>query len=287
MGLRLLVVEGNVRESRERHKAVWGKTPSEGYAEVLSTLAPDAACDLCFPADEGANLPDPAGLETYDGVALTGSHLNLYDDTPEIRRQIELMRAVYRARTPVFGSCWGVQVGAAAAGGTVTRNPRGLEVGIARAITPTQAGRSHPMLAGRGDSWDAPCWHSDIVASFPGETTVLARNACAPLQAAEFRHDGGVFWGVQYHPEFSLSEVAAILRRTTPRLIEAGLFADEPTGAAYCDALTALDRDPARADLAFSLGVQPELLDVSTRTLEIRNFLEAYVRPEQSRRGRA
>lgn len=287
MGLRLLVVEGNVREAREAHKAGWGQTPSESYAQVLGELAPDAVCDLCFPADAGANLPDAAGLSDYDGVVLTGSALNIYDDTPEIRRQLDLARAIYAARTPFFGSCWGLQVATAAAGGQVVRNAAGREAAFARALVATDAGRAHPLLAGRGATWDAPCHHLDCVAAPTGETTVLAFNAMSPVQAAEIRHDGGVFWGVQYHPEFTLAEMAAILRRVSPAMIGEGFFADPPAAARYCDALAALDADPARADLAFRYGVQPEILDTHARTTEIRNFLQRRVRPEKSARGRA
>ena len=287
MGLRLLVVEGNLREAREAHKAGWGKTPSESYAQVLGEIAPDAVCDLCFPADPGANLPDPGGLEGYDGVVLTGSALNIYDGHPGTRAQIDFARAVFRSGAPFFGSCWGLQVASAAAGGDVIRNPKGREAGIARALTPTDAGRAHPLLAGRGATWDAPCHHLDVGATPAPGATILAANANSPVQAAEIAYDGGVFWGVQYHPEFSLAELAAILRRVAPGMIRDGFFADETAAARYCDALAALDRDGARADLAFALGVQPEMLDARARTTEIRNFIDSYARPEKSRRGRA
>jgi len=286
-GLRLLVVEGNVREARERHKASWGQTPSESYAQVLAEIAPDAACDICFPADHGANLPDAGGLEAYDGVVLTGSALNIYDHSPGTRAQIEFARAAFRSGTPFFGSCWGLQVASAASGGDVILNPAGREAGFARALTATQAGAAHPLLAGRGPTWDAPCHHLDIVAVPPPGATVLARNANSPVQAAEIAHDGGVFWGVQYHPEFTLGELSAILRRVSPGMIGEGFFADEAAAQRYCDALDALDSDPARADLAFALGVQPELIDAGSRTTEIRNFIESFVRPAKSRRGRA
>ena len=130
MGLRILVVEGNTRAARETHRAAYGLTPSESYAAVLQDIEPGLVCDIALPADEGANLPDPAGLCAYDGIVLTGSHLNVYDATPDIRRQIELMRAVFASRTPSFGSCWGLQVAAVAAGGDVRANPAGWEVGI-------------------------------------------------------------------------------------------------------------------------------------------------------------
>ena len=100
MGLRFLVVEGNTRGARQAHREAYGLTPSESYAEVIQAIERDAVCDIAFPADEGANLPDAAGLESYDGIVLTGSHLNIYDRTPDILRQIDLMRAVYASRTP-------------------------------------------------------------------------------------------------------------------------------------------------------------------------------------------
>ena len=224
MGLRFLVVEGNARDARQAHKAAYGKMPCESYAAVLQRIEPDIICDLAFPADEGANLPDPAGLQSYDGIVLTGSALNLYDGTPAVTRQIDLMRAVYASGTPAFGSCWGIQIGAAAAGGDVRRNPKGREIGIARRLTPTEAGRSHPMLTGRPASYDAPAIHLDAVVTPPADCTVLATNAMSAIQAAEIRADGGTFWGVQYHPEFSLAELAAILERRFEILDRGGVL---------------------------------------------------------------
>ena len=208
MGLRFLVVEGNTRGARLAHREAYGLTPSESYAEVIQAIERDAVCDIALPADEGANLPDAAGLESYDGIVLTGSHLNIYDRTPEILRQIDLMRAVYASQTPSFGSCWGLQMAAVAADGDVRPNPLGREVGIARKLTRTEAGQAHPMLEGRPAAYDAPAIHLDAVTTLPGDCTVLAGNAVSPVQAAEIRNGGGVFWGVQYHPEFSLGELA-------------------------------------------------------------------------------
>ena len=64
MGLRFLVVEGNTRGARQAHRQAYGLMPSESYAAVLQEIDGDAVCDLAFPADEGANLPDAAGLES-------------------------------------------------------------------------------------------------------------------------------------------------------------------------------------------------------------------------------
>src|SRR4051812_33896605 len=214
---RLLVVEGNTAELRADHIAAGGQVMSDGYADVLRNLLPEAVVDICYPADPGANLPI-GGLEGYDGVAITGSALNVYDAGPAIEPQIELARAILKSRTPLFGSCWGLQVITVAAGGTVRANPKGREIGVARRIALTKAGREHPMYAGKGSVFDAVTVHLDEVETLAPGTTVLAANAQSRVQAAEIKIDGAVAWAVQYHPEFSLAEMAAIVRRYGGRL---------------------------------------------------------------------
>ncbi len=287
MGLRFLVVEGNVRAPRERHRDTFGKTYSESYGSVLQSIEHDAIYDIAFPADEGANLPDAAGLQSYDGVFCTGSALNAYHATPEILRQVDLMRAVFKSRTPVFGSCWGLQMGALAAGGDVQANPLGREVGFARRLTKTEAGLKHPLLEGRPESWDAPAIHLDLVSTLPADVTILAKNSVTAVQAAEIRYEGGVFWGVQYHPEFSLVELSVILDRYKPTLLAEGFLKTDEDHAAYVAELRAMGEDPSRHDLAWKHGVDAEILDPHLRLTEIRNFIAHYVKPTKSARGRS
>jgi GMP synthase (glutamine-hydrolysing) len=283
--LHVLLVEGNARTGRDRHAAAYGCTPAESYAAALGTLAADLAITIVCPADADAALPSRTGLADFDAAVLTGSGLNAYDAVPEVTRQVDLMSAVYAAGLPAFGSCWGLQIGAIAAGGTVTPNPRGPEVGFARRIVPSTAGADHPLLAGRPAAYDAPAVHLDVVADLPPDATVLAGNAMAPVQAAEIRHAGGTFWGVQYHPEFALDELAAIVPRYADRLAERDLCRDPAALDAYAEELRALHAGP-RPDLAWRLGLDAEVLDPACRMREIANFLAHRVRPAARRRGR-
>jgi GMP synthase (glutamine-hydrolysing) len=285
--LRFLIVDGNVAVLRETHRQNFGLTPGLSYAEALRPLAPEAVVDIALPTDAGANLPDGAGLAGYDAVFLTGSALNLYDMTPEITRQIELMRAVYASGTPCFGSCWGIQIGAAAAGGTVHKNPKGREVGIARRIAKTDAGLAHPLLEGRPAIFDAPCTHEDEVAVLPEGATLLASNAMSQVQAVEIRVNGSVFWGVQYHPEFTLTELVSILRRRRDLLVREGFYPDLAAADAHLDELVALDADKTRRDIAWKLGLDSEVVEDARRVTELRNFIELLVKPMKSTRGRA
>ena len=130
-----------------------------------------------------------------------------------------------------------------AAGGTVRANPKGREIGVGRRIALTSAGREHPMYAGKAPVFDAVTVHLDEIETLAPGTTVLAANAQSAVQAAEIEVDGAVAWAVQYHPEFSLADMAAIVRRYGQRLIGEGFFADEATRDGYVADL-ALDREP-------------------------------------------
>jgi len=180
-----------------------------------------------------------------------------------------------------------VQMACVAAGGDVQKNPRGREIGIARNIAPTEAGRSHPLLASRPAAFDAPAIHLDAIVAPPGDCLILAANALTPVQAAEFRHEGGTFWGVQYHPEFSLTETATIMRRLAGLMAEEGFARTPAEAAAYADELAEIDRDRSRRDLAWRHGLDEEVLDETRRLTEIRNWIEARVKPLKSARSRA
>jgi GMP synthase (glutamine-hydrolysing) len=284
---RLLVVEGNTAEGRARHAAVGGKVASDGYADVLRKLCPDARVDICFPADVGANLPDRGGIEGYDGVAITGSALNIYDLGPSITRQIDLARAVFETETPFFGSCWGLQVATVAAGGTVRRNPKGREIGFSRGIMLTEAGEEHDLYWDKGPVFEAITVHLDEVEETARGTTILATNAWSAIQAAEIRTRRCTFWGVQYHPEYSFGDIAAVFKRLKTPAIEQGLFHGEVDHASYVRDLDALERNPKDEALAWRHGISAAVSDFASRTRELKNWIERQVLPMRSKRGRA
>ncbi len=285
--LRFLIVDGNPQDRRDAHVADYGLAPGDAYGGELLKLAPAGSrFDVCLPALPGANLPTAAGVADYDGVALTGSSLHLWNREPAVERQIALAREVFRAGVPFFGSCWGVQMAAVAAGGDVRKNPLGRELGFARNIAPTEAGRAHPLLAGRPPAFDAPAIHLDLVTTPPPDCVVLAANGLAPVQAAEIRHEAGVFWGVQYHPEFTLREVGVILRRIAPLVAAEGFFRSENDARACAADLIALDADRSRADVAWRHGLDGEVLDDARRTRELANWIERQVKPAAAARGR-
>ena len=274
--LRLLVVEGNTAAGRRRIAESAGATPAESYAAVLRGIAPDAIIDICMPADEDGTTPQ--SLDYYDGVAITGSSLNIYEHDIASLRQIDFVREVFARGIPMFGSCWGLQLATVAAGGEVGLNPAGREVAFARKIALTSAGRDHPMHATRGAVFDAPAIHSDIVTRLPQGAVVTARNAMSEIQAAEIRFDRGVFWGVQYHPEYGLPDVAAVIRRYGKTLVTERFFADIAELDRYATDLSTLAANPQRGDIASRLGFGDDIMKESVRQTELSNWIASLVR---------
>jgi GMP synthase (glutamine-hydrolysing) len=286
--LRFLIAENEPPQARAKRRESVGRSSGETYLAVLKVLAPAAHCDRIKPADVGSALPSGAALAGYDGVFLTGSPLHLYQETAETRREVGFMRAVFESGTPAFGSCAGLQVATVAAGGRVRRNANGREAAFARRITPTEAGRSHPLLDGRPAAFDAPAVHTDEVETLPAGASLLASNRVTGVQAADIRFGpDGVFWGVQYHPELGLDEVAAALRRQAEDLIEDGLARSHADVAAYAEEIESLHLNPERRDLAWRLGLDEQVTNQDERQTELRNFIGHLVKPRRSERGRA
>jgi GMP synthase (glutamine-hydrolysing) len=273
--LRLLVVDGNTSAGRRRIAESAGATPAESYAAVLRAIAPNAIVDICTPADGDGTTPQP--LNSYDGVAITGSSLNIYQRETESLRQIDFVREVFACGIPMFGSCWGLQLATVAAGGEVGLNPAGREVDFARKIALTSAGRDHPMHAKRDAVFDAPAIHSDIVTRLPRGSIVTAHNAMSEVQAAEIRLGHGVFWGVQYHPEYRLHDIAAVIKRYGQTLVTEGFFADLTELERYVADLSTLAANERRRDIAWRLGFGDDIIKKSVRQTELSNWIASLV----------
>jgi GMP synthase (glutamine-hydrolysing) len=278
----ILIVDGNRAATREQQVAAGGQSSGEGYAQALQGLAA-VSCDIVRPADGEVRFASGSTIASYDGVAITGSALNVYDGGAHIERQVELARAVFAAGVPFFGSCWGLQVAVCAAGGRVERNALGREFGFARRIELNGAGRAHPMFSGKPVVFEAITVHRDAITELPADARVLASNDMG-VQALEVRHLKGSCWGVQYHPEYTFGEIAATALRYGATLIEEQLFADRAELEAFVAELRALARNPRDRRLTWKHGLGAGLQEEQCRLAELRNWLELRVLPYARRR---
>src|ERR1700740_64989 len=134
--LRILIADGTPAAMQAERETFGIPANASLFEAALRLQQPDIRCSSINVAD-GQDLPNGVSLGDFDGLMFSGSPLHVYDRTLEVTRQIDFARAAFTAGLPVWASCWGLQLATVALGGTVRRNPRGRELGVARAITAT------------------------------------------------------------------------------------------------------------------------------------------------------
>ena len=282
--LRILIIDGYTKVAREQLQSGGASLAADLYVKMLQRCAPTGVeCDVIFPADSGVSLPVGETIQDYDGVAWTGCSSCVFSGEPDVAEQIEFARECYRRGVPAFGSCWAAQIAVVAAGGEVALNPNGREMGIARGITLTDEGRAHPLYEGKPAVFDAFTSHDDEVTVLPEGAARLSGNDFTRVQSVVVKHEGTEFWGLQYHPEYNLHEMARLMFCRLEKLVRLGFFADEAAGMAHIDQLEALHADPTREDIATALDIRPDVMDESPRTVEVRNWINHLVLPNMRR----
>lgn len=240
------------------------------YKRMLSLYVDEAQIEIAeISGDEAPNID----IHKYGGVCWTGSNLFFSAADNVVQRHIDRCREFFAAGIPQIGSCWGAQLAAVAAGGKCELNPKGREFGIARKILLNDAGKNHPMFAGKRSVFDGLVSHADIVTELPQSATLLGGNIFAPVQALDVRLGQGSFWAFQYHPEYDLSEIAALALVRQDGLIEQGSFKDRAAVEEFVKDMNDLQQDISRSDLMWKWGIDEDLLDEQYRTLEIKNWL--------------
>lgn len=276
---RFVVVDGYSRAGREDLAAGGASTAGDLYARMLEGCAPGCNVDILYPADPGSSLPAGAAIAQYDGIAWTGSSLTVYADDPNVTPQIDFAKAAFAAKVPSFGSCWAAQIAVVAAGGFCAANPKGREMGIARKISLTPEGRAHPLYTGKKSVFDAFISHDDEVTHLPPGGLLLASNGYTHVQSVAVTHQGGVFWGLQYHPEYDLHELARLCYCRKQKLVDKGFFRGLDEAQTFVDQLEALHQDPSRKDIAWLLGIDEDVMNEDIRRAEVRNWIDHLVLP--------
>lgn len=282
LNLAIAILNCYPKTSRDRFDASNVGHPHDMYADFLRRYVPAASVDIMFIADLDSSLPTGANLSSYDAYIFTGSDLTIYHtDDARVTRQVELARAIFEAGVPSYGSCWGVQMAAYAAGGEVAKNPRGREWSIARQIQRTVAGQDHPLLRGKPDVYDGFIMHLDEVVTLPPGATLLAVNEHTHVQALEVKHKNGTFWATQYHPEYNFYEMARLIQARAEPLVKEGFFATTDDVQAYAQDMFALAANPDDAQLRARFDVGPDIVDPHIRETELRNWIDYLVKPSR------
>jgi GMP synthase (glutamine-hydrolysing) len=267
--MKLLIADVYSSNGRNGIVGAGGSKAGDMFRRSVRVHRPDAEISVMAFDTVSPEMPEP--VEAYDGIIWSGSNLTIHRRNALIDAQVALARAVFDRGIPQFGVCYGIQLATVAAGGVVEAAPKGAEIGWARGVTLTGAGRAHPMYEGKSGPFDALCWHNDAVRTLPEGSDLLAGNAHSPVQAAILRRGAGEFWATQYHLEFTGSEIANLVAGFKPSLVAAGTIEEAAADALIGDMqqVIACEADPSRAPEALKPVVDPLI-----RTAELGNWLD-------------
>ena len=224
---KILVVEGNLKEENQSFSEAGIQTHTESLKHSLSYFTDQLNIDVVNPSSDENISENIDTLESYDGLIWGGSSLNIYNNTPEIKRQIEFMRECQKKIKKVLAICWGMQVAVTAAGGEVKKGEKGSHRGIARDIQINENGLNHPLYKNKNKKFNTPAFNFDEVVTLPDNSTLLASNPINNVQGLNFKIGNCDVWGLQYHPEITYNKMINLIIFRKDRLIERGAFKDQ------------------------------------------------------------
>ena len=216
----ILICEGNTPEEGKIFQDVGIPTHTESLKESLSYYNKSLQIDVlnpCLELDFNEIVPK---LKKYDGLIWGGSSLNIYNDTPEIRRQITFMRECFKNIKKMLAICWGMQVAVTAAGGEVKKAVNGSHIGIANDIELTKEGLNNPLYKEKSNKFNTPAFNFDEVVTIPNEAVCLASNKINKIQGLNFKSGVSEIWGLQYHPEITYKKMIDIIKFRKEALIK-------------------------------------------------------------------
>jgi GMP synthase (glutamine-hydrolysing) len=210
--LSILICEGNTPEEGKVFQDVGIPTHTESLKESLSYYNKNLKINVinpCLELDLNKIIPK---LKKYDGLIWGGSSLNIYNDTLEIRRQINFMKECFKNVKKILAICWGMQVAVTAADGKVKKGINGSHIGIATDIELTNDGLNNSLYKDKKNKFNTPAFNFDEVVTVPANTVHLASNKINKIQALNFKTGVSEIWGLQYHPEITYQKMVDIIK---------------------------------------------------------------------------
>ena len=216
---KILIVEGNTVEENRSFTEAGIKTHTESLRESLKYISRDLIIDVVNPSSDKNIYSFNDKLHTFNGLIWGGSSLNIYNDTPEIKKQIEFMKNCQNKVKNILGICWGMQVAVTAAGGQV-KKANTSHVGIAKEIEINEYGLKHPLYKDKEKKFNSPAFNYDEVVKIPENGICLASNKINKVQSLYFQINKTRVWGLQYHPEITYEKMISLINFRRKRLIE-------------------------------------------------------------------
>ena len=221
---KILIVEGNLKEENQDFIDAGIPTHTESLKESISYFTNNLDIDVANPSSDQDISEKVKDLNKYDGLIWGGSSLNIYNDTIEIRRQLDFMKECQKKIKKILAICWGMQVAVTAAGGLVKKCDKGSHRGIAYNIEINQYGANHQIYKDKQKKFNTPAFNFDEVVTVPEGATILSSNQINNIQGLNFKTNSSNVWGIQYHPEIPYEKMIRLIHFRKERLLEKKAF---------------------------------------------------------------
>ena len=224
---KILIVEGNLKEENQDFIDAGIPTHTESLKEIISYFTNNLDIDVANPSSDQDISEKVKDLNKYDGLIWGGSSLNIYNDTIEIRRQLDFMKECQKKIKKILAICWGMQVAVTAAGGLVKKCDKGSHRGIAYNIEINQYGANHQIYKDKQKKFNTPAFNFDEVVTLPKNSKLLASNPINKVMGVNFKSEASDIWGIQYHPEITYDKMISLIHFRKDRLLNNNAFVDE------------------------------------------------------------
>ena len=257
---KILIVEGNLREENQNFSTSGIQTHTQSLQDSIANFTNELDMDVVNPSSDEDIDVKVKELNKYDGLIWGGSSLNIYNDTPEIKRQIQFMKECQKKVKNILAICWGMQVAVTAAGGVVKKSSNGAHIGIANQLIINEQGLKHPLYSGKKNNFNTPAFNFDEVVTLPENGVCLASNKINKVQGMYFKINNNNVWGLQYHPEITYQKMIQLIKFRKDRLIETRkVFANH---------------DQVNEHISF-IEKEMSVSDNQQRIIELRNWLNS------------
>ena len=258
---KILIVEGNLREENQNFSTSGIQTHTQSLQDSIANFTNELDMDVVNPSSDEDIDVKVKELNKYDGLIWGGSSLNIYNNTPEIKRQIQFMKECQKKVKNILAICWGMQVAVTAAGGVVKKSSNGAHIGIANQLIINEQGLKHPLYSGKKNNFNTPAFNFDEVATLPENGVCLASNKINKVQSMYFKINNNNVWGLQYHPEITYQKMIQLIKFRKDRLIETRkVFANH---------------DQVNEHISF-IEKEISISDNQQRMMELKNWLNSF-----------
>ena len=184
---------------------------ADAFIRLLSPLQQQMNQTVSFVRYRIFNMEFPQSVDECDLYIITGSQHSSYENIPWIKRLEQLVQQLHSSHKKLIGICFGHQIIAQSLGGSVEKNPKGWELGIAT----TFLTRTCSWMKPTREFFFILVSHQDHVTKLPANAINFCETKLCSLSG--FYVDNHILT-FQGHPEFSKDYVKLIIRLQSKNL---------------------------------------------------------------------